>query len=460
VAEARRAEPIPVLCDDAELAVECARVGASIDLPVAPAVARDAIGEAAAALRAGEICGVALARVPEPRELAVLARASFASGSTCGLAASGEEADVLDRIAIAGDLGIVAAGETRAMLAALALSRAGAVQPWAASTRALAAIDRARIGVRRAVTGSGAGSSAGRLARLDDGRIGWAKGPSSEVVTLGEARDAAEALRALHAASGATPPGRAVTGDVDERAARDVLFGPPRALSDPASKAALPPYGLPLPMEELCTSPSRAAAEAARIGFPVRIALASPDLRIWDHPDLAVDGVDNAARVREVFRQVVGVASERQADARLLGVTVTATTTPIALLVVRALPLEGDGWVLAEIGFADPHGLASRDRTRTVLPAAADRIERALARLRGASLVLEAPAAQRKATVDAIADALLRLSAFVDRHRAEIETVEIRPLAVLVGGGVEVREACVTVGDRFLRTLEEAPAGR
>ena len=72
---------------------------------------------------------------------------------------------------------------------------------------------------------------------------------------------------------------------------------------------------------------NRAASEAARIGFPVRIALASPDLRVWDHPDLAVDGVDNAARVRDVYRQIMGMANERQPEAHLLGVHVTATTS-------------------------------------------------------------------------------------------------------------------------------------
>ena len=95
---------------------------------------------------------------------------------------------------------------------------------------------------------------------------------------------------------------------VDTAVVLDVIFGPARALSDPASKAALAYYDLPLPIEELCTSASRAAAEAQRIGFPVRVALASPDLRIWEHPDLAVDGVDSATHTRDPFRQIMTLA--------------------------------------------------------------------------------------------------------------------------------------------------------
>jgi hypothetical protein len=154
-----------------------------------------------------------------------------------------------------------------------------------------------------------------------------------------------------------------------------------------------------------------------------------------------------------VYRQIMGMANERQPEARLLGVHVTATTRAQALLRVVAASLP-EGFVLCEIGFADPHGRASRDRTVTVLPAAADAIERAIGRLRGAALLLDGGPAQRKAIVLAIADVLLRLAAFVDAHGREVERVELHPLAVLVGGAVEVREACVTVGDAFLRSLE------
>ncbi len=452
MAESRNSKApfIPIVCDDAELAVECARLAKEIGCPAAPSMASAPIEDATAILSRGASCGIALARVPEPSELVTLARAAFDSGETCVLVAFGDRSDVEDRRAIANDLGLVFSTEIRPMLAALSLVRARATQPWMATTRGLSMLERARLGLR------GGGANAGKLVRLDDGRIGWGTSAESELITLGEPKEAGEALRTMRDAANTSPPGRAVMNGVDERTVADVLFGPPRALSDPASKAALQPYGLPLPIEELCSSPSRAAAEAARIGFPVRIALASPDLRIWDHPDLAVDGVDSAARVRDVFRQIMSMASERSPDARLLGVSVTATTSAVALLGIRAEPID-TGWVLAEIGFADTHGLASRDRTRTVLPAGPEKLDRTLARLRGSALVLEGSPARRRTIVEGISDTLLRLSAFVDRHRTEVVSVEIRPLAILVGGGVEVREACVTVGDHFVRTRYVPP---
>ena len=118
---------------------------------------------------------------------------------------------------------------------------------------------------------SPAGRSAASLVREDGGLIGLRPASGGDVVKIGEARDAALALAALRAAEPPNARPSSIVDGVDERAVMDVIFGPPRALSDPASKAALAPYGVPFPLEELCTSPSRAAAEAQRIGFPVRV---------------------------------------------------------------------------------------------------------------------------------------------------------------------------------------------
>jgi acetyltransferase len=287
-----------------------------------------------------------------------------------------------------------------------------------------------------------------RIARVD--------GTGAPPVTLGEApavRDALAALRRLEQLQ--TEVESSV--EVDERAVLEVIFGPRRALSDPASKSALAPYGIPLPVEELCGSASRAAAEASRIGYPVRISLASPDLRVWDHPDLRVDMVDNAARVRDTFRQLFATAQARlaadlalqpQLERRLLGVLVTATSEALALLRVHATPLP-HGRVAMRVGFADPHGRAARDETISVLPAEAPVVERALRRLAGAALLFEARAAEGASGVDQIVDVLQRIAAFVNDRRQQVESVELRPLALLADGSVEVREACVVVSDWF-----------
>lgn len=451
--------PWRVACESAELAVECAQVAESSGVRADPALASDAIDSALEAIAAGAPAAVALARAPSAERLAHLADRAAAAGIAVVACVIGHDRAARDARAIAADLGLIAVGEMGPLVSAMALAGAGATRAWTASTRGLPDADRVRL-APALIASASEPRGGGKLVRLDGGHLGWTAG-SGTPIDVGEPRDATAAIHALRSALAAPGAGGGAIeiADLDAEAVTDVIFGPPRALSDPASKAALRPYGVPVPTEELCASPSRAAGEAARIGFPVRIALASPDLRVWDQPDLAVDGVDNAARVRDVFRQIMALAHGRAPEARLLGVTVTATTIARALLHVRAEPLRRSGapaLVVVRIGFADAHGLASDDTTATVLPAPVERIEAALARLAGAPLLLDDPAPRRRDTVGAIASVLLRLAAFVRDRATEIAAVEINPLALLVGGGIEVREACVTVGDAFERSLDAA----
>jgi len=142
---------------------------------------------------------------------------------------------------------------------------------------------------------------------------------------------------------------------------------------------------------------------------------------------------------------------------RVLGVMVTARAESRALLGARAWPLP-EGRVAMEIAFADAHGAAADDRTLLVMPATVEQIERALQRLAGHLLIFGKARGERRAHVDAIADVLQRLAAFVHDRRREVTSVELRPLALLLDGTIEVREACVTVSDAFERMLQAPSA--
>jgi hypothetical protein len=440
---------IAVFATDAELLVDAAELAARIGWAIRPELV-DRADPSNTTTSAKSI--YALLKPPTPTELVELAKRRRLASEPWVFAFVGASAEHADALALAGDLGLVACEDIGAAMAAMALLVTEARAPWAASLRDVSTVDRARLTLPEADVGSTKGP---RFLRLHDGCLAW--GTSSESAQrVGSARDAAAAANALLAAeTDGSMPHPDTDGKVI-RAAREVLFGPPRALSDPASKSALRHYGLPLPVEDLCASPSRASTEATRLGFPVRIALTSPDLRVWDHPDLADDTVMNAAQVRDVFRQLTTLANVRNSAARVLGVTVTATTQTSALLEMEAEPIGDSDAVLLRIGFADAHGLASGDSTVTVLPASEARIERALGRLLGSELLLGGrSAALRQATFESIRDVIVRVGQFVHEHRAELESVELRPVAVIAGGRAEVREACVHVGDAFAKHLDE-----
>jgi hypothetical protein len=442
---------ITLTSESADLAVEAAHACRELALDVDPRVVANAADAAITALGEGVGVAVLLHAPPTAPQLVRLALAARAAGRPCALAIVGAGGDATLPLALAGDLGLPAVDELRPLASALALLAIRAERPWAATTRGLSVVDRARL---RPVASAGE-RAPGRVLRRDDGLLGYASDAHEEGIAVGEPRDLATALAALAMAEPDDPPALGPPDDATRNAVLEVIFGPPRALSDPASKAALRHHGLPFPAEELCASPSRAASEATRLGYPVRITLASPDLRVWDHPDLTVDGVDNAARVRDVYRQLVTQAEARAPGSRLLGVTVTTTRAAQALLRAEFEPLP-EGLIGVRIGFADAHGLASRDETLTAWPASPARFERALARLRGSELIFAGTPAVRRAATSALHDVLTRLARFVDAHRGEVERVRLQPLALLFGGSVEAREVCVTVGDAFRRSLEQS----
>jgi hypothetical protein len=428
-----------IFCDCPELAVDVARDAERIGLSVEANVLEQPWEGAIEAMRGGQLAALAVEEPLEANTLVRLAEAMRARPIGLPLAIIGPQP-----LGLPHDLGLAAVHETGPLLAVAGLLEIGTERPWAATTKELPSVDRIRLGE------SVSHRSDGRFLRIDDGLIAHV-GDGTEARPIGTPRDVAAALRAMRASQDPSRPKVPVVQGVEPQTVRDVILGPRRALSDPASKAALAQYDVPLPVEELCATPSRAASEASRIGFPVRVALASPDLRLWDHPDLAAE-VYSAGQARDAFRQIMAMAKNRETDARLLGVSVSASTIARTLLRVRMEPLAA-GPVLCEIGFADPHGRASADTTQTVLPATAKALERVLLRLRGSSLLLAGTPQERTVAVSAIGDVLMRLAAFVHQWRAEVEAVEVNPLAILVGGELELREACVTVGDAFSRSL-------
>lgn len=451
--------PVRILVDDASHAIAIHHHADALGLALEVDAREAPLAAAARELAQGHRTALVISRAFASSDHAALADAARAAQvaklplviATPGLNGTGAGRVRRDLRALASDLGAVVVGDLASLVSALLLPPG----PFRLDLRGLDPAARRVLRDRALPTGP-EGAPTLTLTLGDEGSL---RGTfRDEPRTLGPLPVVARALQARAGVSTATPPEMPYVEGVDHRQVREILFGPRRALSDPTSKSALLPYDLPLPEEELCASPSRAASEATRMGFPVRVSVASPRLRAWAHPDLVAPDISSAARVRDVFRQITSLARAR-ADAPVLGVMVAAATRARALLSIEVRPL-GDALVQARLGFADPHGLAADDHTLVALPLVGPELERALDRLRGSSLLFgeQAPIDEdeKRLTLAALQDTLLRLAAFVHEWRAEVESVEVRPLAILPGGAVEVREACVQVSAHYERELDLA----
>lgn len=444
-----------IIADEPELIMEATALSEGLAQPASTTLVKAPLDEALRFLRdeapKGASIGILSTSEPTFPQIVELGLARRKKDAHVALTLCLSSAADADRWAgLACDLGLVGTSTVSGAIAALALLSAGGHNAHLAQLKALPPADRARL---RQVCTPKKGN--GRFERGGPIRFQYTSSArDAEPVLIGNMEALIDALRALRHRVGASPQATAKVDGVNLQAVLDVILGPSRALSDPASKAALTPFGVPIPEEELCTSASRAAAEAQRLGFPVRIALASPDLRIWDHPELVVDGVDNAARVREVFRQLMHLGEQRTDHARVLGVSVSADAAAQAELFAHFGPVH-EGLVKVSLGFADRHGKASDDRLDTVLPAPMARFEHVLGRLRGFPLLGLGSAQDARARVQAIGDVLLRLAAFSLQFREEVEGIEVRPLSLRWNGEVEIREACVRVSTAFERAMEK-----
>lgn len=435
----------PVYCETVELATEATNGARKLGLAITAELSSDPLQRAAAAVAEGGIAAAICMEQPDA-DRAILALHTCSERGRLVLVVIAPSDP--QGLGLAADLGFVCVRDVAPALAALTLLVHKAERPWRASGRKLSSADQARVAHALGPSERGAGKL---LSEPGEGIV-LCRSEQQPDIKLGHALPAAEAIAALAAAEPCADPIERLPPPTDRTPTRDVLFGPPRLLSDPASKAALLPFGLPMPQEELCASPSRASSEAARIGFPVRISLASPDLRTWDYPELSVDGVDNAARVRDIYRQLLATAESLAPQARVLGVTVTATTLARALTRVSARPAP-HGRVVLQVGFSDPHGAIAKDAIATVLPAAKGSIERALGRLDGEQLLLGEEPTEREMNLTLLTQLFAQIASFVDAYRDEVKLLELHPVALLVNGGAEIREAAIAVTDAFLREL-------
>ena len=173
-----------VWCDEAELAVECARAAEAIGLDLEPSIDPGAAERCRAATADGERVALALARPPQAGALVELATAARLAERAVpvALVTGDPESDRLRWLA--GDLGLVAVGEIEPLLAALALLDTRSAHPWTASTRRLTPLDRKRLGDEAITTGRGGG----RLLRADEGRLGWASKGTEPSAVLGSPR--------------------------------------------------------------------------------------------------------------------------------------------------------------------------------------------------------------------------------------------------------------------------------
>ncbi|MDB5812804.1 MAG: coA-binding domain protein [Betaproteobacteria bacterium] len=224
--------------------------------------------------------------------------------------------------------------------------------------------------------------------------------------------------------------------------ARDMLAGKTDDITEFAAKQVLARYGIGVTIEELATSREQAVAHAKRIGYPVVLKVQSPDIPHKTEAKAVRLGLASDADVADAYDEIVRNAKAYKRDARVDGVLVQEMVTGgiEAILGVTNDPLFGPavmfglGGIFAEV---------LKDVAFRIAPVSKAGALEMIAEIKGYA-VLTGVRGAAHADIDALADAIVRLSALAIDLKDRVAELDINPLFVLPKGkGVKAGDALI-----------------
>ncbi len=226
---------------------------------------------------------------------------------------------------------------------------------------------------------------------------------------------------------------------------RQRLQGTRGSLSEVEGRRLLAAYGIPGPREAVTATVDEAVAAARRVGFPTVLKILSPDIQHKTEIGGVRVGLAGDAAVAAAFVEVMDAARQHHPQARLEGALIQEMIPADAVEVILGVLRDpdfgpavvfGSGGILVEVLKDSSLRLPPLNRQEALHMIAETRGARLLGGFRG----------RPPADVDALADALVRLSQLAADLGDLIVALDINPLMVLPKGqGVRAVDALVEI---------------
>lgn len=224
--------------------------------------------------------------------------------------------------------------------------------------------------------------------------------------------------------------------------AKRALAGRTTDVSEHAAKRILADYGIGVTQEELATGKDQALAIAGRIGYPVALKAQSPDISHKTEAKVVRLGIASDAELAAAYDEVLDSARAYNPSARIEGVLVQEMVKGgvEAILGVTNDPLFGPAVMFGLGGiFAEVLNDVAFRLVPVTPSVARDMIEE----IKGYP-VLAGARGKAAADIDALADAIVKLSALAVDLEGELGELDINPLFVMENGkGVKAADALI-----------------
>ncbi|HSQ02769.1 MAG TPA: acetate--CoA ligase family protein [Burkholderiales bacterium] len=225
-------------------------------------------------------------------------------------------------------------------------------------------------------------------------------------------------------------------------AARRAVAGKTADIAEYAAKRVLAEYGIGVTQESLATSADEALSMARRIGYPVAIKVQSPDISHKTEAKAVRLGITSDEELSSAYKAVLKNARAYKPDALIEGVLVQEMVRGgvEAILGITNDPLFGPavmfglGGIFAEI---------LKDVAFRLVPVTPAMAREMIAEIKGYPLLAGARG-RPPADIDALADAITKLSALAVDLRDCVAELDINPLFVMERGqGVKAADALI-----------------
>jgi acetyltransferase len=203
-------------------------------------------------------------------------------------------------------------------------------------------------------------------------------------------------------------------------------------IGDSEARQILTAYGLKIPESELAATPEEAVEIANKIGYPVVLKIASPDILHKTDVGGVKVGLSNAEEVIDAFELMVYRAQRYLPQAHLWGCLVQQMVPSGGLEVLVGMNRDPQFGPLVTFGLGGIYVETLKDVTFRVAPFAVQSAEKMLSEIRAQAL-LDGVRGEPAVDKGAIVDTLLRIGQLVQDF-PEIVELDINPLMVYPQG--------------------------